>query len=546
MAALTLDALQVELNNFARVALRRELAKLKRDIMLELQRWPDDPMPDDPMMKVGTLESDYRESEMVDERQSRLVFPVTSATEESFAKEETHDSRGNNPYTRLLSVDEVSVEPDARMFPINNEEDKRTHWRLADTTSTQSLASAGCKEKASRTCSWFLKHTHFTRCVIAVIVLNTAMFVAQTDYLARNWTTHPPKIFRIAESICLVIFILEICIRISVHRCDFFLDRAHLHHNLFDLFLVILQSAEAALCFMHSSGNSFVGALRILRVARILRVGRILYLVPAFRMLFVSIVASLGSLMWIMLLVLLTSGSFGVVLTQIVTDHKIITGREEIERNQKMLEEYFGSVPKTTMKLYQSITDGFHWAELADPLMDFVTPWSGLILVVYSSFVVFALMNIVTAFFVETAMEEAQADYQAHMSKTLWETFHKADIDPEREISEEEFVSHFDHPAMSAYFKKLGLDATKAADMRFFNLIDLDHNGLLTGNELMWGCLKLMGNARSIDLIALTREVRLEIRSNQEYRKVTAQTLDQLRNQVISNTKRISEKRLPG
>merc|ERR1711920_1019662 len=108
-------------------------------------------------------------------------------------------------------------------------------------------------------------------------------------------------------------------------------------------------------------------------------------------MLFVSIISSLESLMWILVFVALTTASFAVVITQVVTDHKTHLGKEEVIHHEQRLEEYFGSVGTCTYKLYQTISDGLHWAELADPLMEAISPWTAAILVAYSAFVTFAL-----------------------------------------------------------------------------------------------------------------------------------------------------------
>merc|ERR1712139_238235 len=83
--------------------------------------------------------------------------------------------------------------------------------------------------------------------------------------------------------------------------------------------------------------------LRVLRVARILRIGRILHLVPEFHALLQSIISCVKHLIWVLLLIIISTCVFGVMLTQIVTDHKTVLGREGME-DQEVLQEYFGSV----------------------------------------------------------------------------------------------------------------------------------------------------------------------------------------------------------
>jgi len=259
--------------------------------------------------------------------------------------------------------------------------------------------------------------------------------------------------------------------------------------------------------------------LRVLRVARILRITRLLHLMPEFQTLVVSIMSSLKSLTWVFLLVIITTSVFGVILTQIVTDHKTALGREEVENShQEVLEEYFGSVGMAMLRLYMTISDGMHWAELADPMMEFCSPWTSLIFVVYSAFVTFAMMNVVTAFFVETALRVAQEDYQMNMTRQLLDLFQKADTSHDETITSDEFMSHLDEPFMLDYLQKLQLSPDQVKDSHFFQLLDTNNDGIVDPSELMSGCVRLMGPAKAVDLAGLAFDFRQEQSINAKHR----------------------------
>lgn len=118
------------------------------------------------------------------------------------------------------------------------------------------------------------------------------------------------------------------------------------------------------------------------------------------------------------------------------------------------------------------------------------------------------------------------------MSSVLWESFHEADINYDREISEQEFLDNLQNPSMVAYLKKLELSPEKARDMRFFRLLDKDGSGSVNYHELTHGCLRLMGSAKAVDIAALLRELREECSTNEKYRRNTSVQLAWLRSKI--------------
>jgi hypothetical protein len=403
---------------------------------------------------------------------------------------------------------------------------------LEDELTADHDSDNGHLSKISTSARWLTDSHYFKNFIFCSIVASLVSFVVQTEYMALSWRVHPPLLFNVIELVFLMIFTIEIALRINRFRLGFFLGHHHCT-NWFDFFLVILQGSELFVHIVSSHSTGFISGLRILRVSRILRIGRVLHLVPALRMLFVSILSSMESLMWISIFVFLSTTCFAVVLTQIVTDYKASVGRDEIENHQPELQDNFGSVGVSTFRLYQTISDGRHWGELAEPLMSYCSPWTASLFIAYSAFVTFALMNVVTAFFVETALKEAQEDNQKHMATQLWELFHSVGFSQDTEVSEEEFMSRIDDPAMLAYLKQLDLDSQKAKEMRLFKLIDKDRSGSVNSRELLNGCLKLMGNAKAVEVAALLREQREECYKNEKYRKQVVRTMDWLRKHLL-------------
>merc|ERR1719440_1814236 len=119
-------------------------------------------------------------------------------------------------------------------------------------------------------------------------------------------------------------------------------------------------------------------------------------------------------------------------------------------------------------------------------MMEYCSPWSAAIFVIYSAFVIFAMMNIVTAFFVETALRVATEDKMGMMSKELWKVFHHHDHHGRQStITEDEFFEHIDTPIMIDYLQKLELSPEQVRDSHFFQLLDVKDSGSIDRTELM-------------------------------------------------------------
>merc|ERR1719195_2312335 len=86
------------------------------------------------------------------------------------------------------------------------------------------------------------------------------------------------------------------------------------------------------------------------------------------------------------------------------------------------------------------------------------------------------------------------------------ELFIEMDRDSSGTVSLDEIQSYLQDPRVQSYFQALGLD-TKDTE-RLFKLIDDDESGDVDVDEFLEGCLRLKGQARSIDLHALMHECR--------------------------------------
>merc|ERR1712190_355043 len=131
------------------------------------------------------------------------------------------------------------------------------------------------------------------------------------------------------------------------------------------------------------------------------------------------------------------------------------------------------------------------------------------------------MMNVLTAFFVETAVKAGVEDKRRHMVNNMWNVFEKKDTGAEEDfsITEGEFNARMNDERMKAYLREVELEADDMKDAHFFQLIDKDASGSVDLHELIAGCVRLTQTARAVDVAALGYEIDQERQAQEEFRE---------------------------
>eukprot|EP00812_Abedinium_dasypus_P008787 NODE_2522_length_919_cov_639.127315.p1 GENE.NODE_2522_length_919_cov_639.127315~~NODE_2522_length_919_cov_639.127315.p1 ORF type:complete len:262 (-),score=86.51 NODE_2522_length_919_cov_639.127315:116-862(-) len=176
--------------------------------------------------------------------------------------------------------------------------------------------------------------------------------------------------------------------------------------------------------------------------------------------------------------------------------------------------EYWGSLPKSMLTLAQVTTSGVDWGEPADPLISLGIGWLFLFLL-YITFYVFAVLNVVTAAFCQKAIESANIDPDSVIVRNLearselvarLRLFFAFLSDGVHSITASKFVRKCTDELIQAYFEGFGVESTDAQAL--FDLLDTDGDGLIEEREFVEGCAQLQGQARSLDLALLSNQVK--------------------------------------
>jgi hypothetical protein len=179
-----------------------------------------------------------------------------------------------------------------------------------------------------------------------------------------------------------------------------------------------------------------------------------------------------------------------------------------------LLRDRFGSLFDAVITLFQAMSGGIDWDVVWRNLDVLGWGYKGVFLL-FVCFSLLTLLNVVTAVFIESTMARSKSDRglvvqnelmaKKDFLQTMREIFQELDVDEDGDITEEEMRRRMQVPEIGAYFSQLGVDSDEVG--KLFLLLDHDQSGHLDLEEFMFGCLKLRGAAKSLDVAMLQREV---------------------------------------
>jgi len=340
---------------------------------------------------------------------------------------------------------------------------------------------------------------------------------------AGNALPEDPGYFFVFSCIFTFLFSIELGLRWKAQGLIEFFKDADISWNLLDVVVVGSSLLEILLDIIaaitggeKSDALQNVSVLRVLRVIRIVRVARVIRVMKFFRelrMMIYSILGCVKNLMWVLVVLLLTFYIFGVGFTSAVSDHLDKKEKWGHEDNQEMI-KYFGTVDQSIISLFQAMSGGNDWAAYYDSMAD-LPIWYRFAFLMFIVFCTFAVVNIVTGVFVESALQSNMKDRdivvheELHQKKqyleTMSEIFEEMDEEGNGTISLKEFEDKLMDERVIAYFNVLKLDVSDARVL--FQLIDDDHSDEILVDEFLDGCYKLQGDARSLDIKIMQLEV---------------------------------------
>mmetsp|Transcript_56434 Transcript_56434/g.127326 ORF Transcript_56434/g.127326 Transcript_56434/m.127326 type:complete len:308 (+) Transcript_56434:2-925(+) len=262
--------------------------------------------------------------------------------------------------------------------------------------------------------------------------------------------------------------------------------------------------------------------MKTIKMMRIVRVFRVFRFFRELSLLALMIVDSMKSLMWALLMLAIIIYVFAILFTSRASEYmKAMHSQSpaELDAMSEDLSEVhrqFGSLGRTVYSLVQAMLGGVSWGVCSDALMD-IDWFTGALFFFYVAFTILAVMNIITGVFVDNAVETArtQRDFLIQKEMELREKYTGEMRDLFAEMDKEgtgtiglaEVQAYLEDPRVQGYFTALGLDPNDTE--RLFKLIDDDGSGDVDVGEFLDGCLRLKGQARSIDVYAIMHDLKL-------------------------------------
>jgi hypothetical protein len=174
----------------------------------------------------------------------------------------------------------------------------------------------------------------------------------------------------------------------------------------------------------------------------------------------------------------------------------------------------YGSIDRTMMTLFMTISGGMEWSEAAEPVAK-LDGYMCVIWMVYSAFMTFGLTNILVGIFVESALQAIQNDKHSRMTAEIENyamfvdrvksIFKEADTDKDGLLSRAEFESLLTNPVLVTQLKVLGIESQVEG---LFRYLDQDKTNEISFEEFEAGLWRIKGEASAVDMLMLLHEHR--------------------------------------
>lgn len=207
---------------------------------------------------------------------------------------------------------------------------------------------------------------------------------------------------------------------------------------------------------------------------------------------------------------------FAIIFVQAATSYIDKDDRQALE----MVSTHFGSVSTAMFSLLLSISNGIQWDLLAEEL-NVISPIMKSLFAVYVMFVLFGFLNVVTGVFVHNTSQVKLHDRDLaiqeemllaeHFVTELRSFFDVFDFKPDAQIERDVLRTKLQRFDLQMYLQTHQIDSNEA--MALFDLLDVDNDGTIAIDDFVYGCLRIKGQAKAMDIVLLFEEVQ----QNQAY-----------------------------
>lgn len=345
-----------------------------------------------------------------------------------------------------------------------------------------------------------------------VIVVNALFIGLETDMNKEDGSMYEDDLWFIMENLFVVIFVVEMLVKIFCHRLEYFKSA----WNVVDFLLVMMAVADVwVLTAIGQKGQ--MKSVSVLRVVRMLRLVRLIRLFKVFKELWLvvsGLMESMRTLGWVSILLVLFVYVCGIFTTMQIGHNDDVYGDYKLLSGGWDAQEFFGTVSRSMYSLFQVITLESWSSGIARHVIT-NQPELMMFFLIFLMFTHYGLLNIVVGVIVEMTLAAArrneekikqeQDKEQKRTLEHLKDIFKLADEDGSGDLDRGEFYRCLQNPAVEKKMKLIGLQKDEAKNL--FEVLDADGQGSLSIDEFIGGCLRLRGSAKSKDLLSVQLQV---------------------------------------
>jgi len=439
-------------------------------------------------------------------------------------------TKDSNPCTHITNTEEAEEDQIDPISPQTSGTVRVSRLQQIFKAYEEKNFSSGWTSESGQGCLKDVVLSSAFSCIMVVLIfINVIILGVEVSVSASLGQEDVPPEFLYANAGFMAFFLLEIGLRILALGCHDFWWGELATWNRFDCVVISLGSVDLAVSFWAeiTAASLYARSVRmthILRVAHALRSVRVVrffrYRTPL-KALVLSIFSTVMPLIWTLVLLLILLYSFSIVLTQLVVDdcrYRTVEATGDpnaIPVCAEHLQRHWSTVPESMNSLFMGITGGIEWDELMRPLRD-VSVAAVCSLYVFILIAVFAVLNVLTAHFCNTAIETASADQDVAVVRHLHERhqivakFRKlfAEIGASERVTLPELqTAAAGGSEIKVALESLGISTDNVSLL--FRLIDRDHNDTLDLEEFVVGCMQLRGNAKGLQLAKMDLDNRI-------------------------------------
>lgn len=316
-------------------------------------------------------------------------------------------------------------------------------------------------------------------------------------------------VLRYVDSAFVIMFTLELLIRVTLEKLNFFRDYA----NWFDIFLVLVGLVDMITSNLTEQGESVLQRLiRALKAFRSFRMIRSFRLFKGLRILARACQCFLSSLFWSMVMLVIFMMMGALLMGNLVQGY--LEDSDVDSADKEWVWTHYGTAYNAFYTFFEITLSG-SWPAKVRPLLLKVSQGLFLFFALYVTIIVFAVIRVIGAIFLRDTLDAAHNDAEHLVAERLKkkaqdvakleQVFRDIDESEDGIITEKVLSGVLSNPKCQAYFQTLDLDVNEGSAL--FRLLD-QGDGEVTLDEFIQGIMRCRGPARAIDQVALHAEMK--------------------------------------